>query len=80
MPELMNLLNELLPLVTTDMTDEDLLTFAASLAASLPELDVKTYGVPSDGNYKNVTINGMAVLVPDLYEIKKLIFEEYLPM
>lgn len=80
MPELMNLLNELLPLVTTDMTDEDLFMFAASLAASLPELDVKTYGVPSDGNYRNATIDGMAVLVPDLYEIKKLIFEEYLPM
>lgn len=80
LPELMNLVNELLPLVTTDMTDEDLLMFAASLAASLSELKIETYGVPSEGNYKNATINGMAVLVPDLYEIKKLIFEKYLPL
>lgn len=80
LPELMNLVNELLPLVTTDMTDEDLLAFAASLAASLSELKIETYGVPSEGNYKNAKINGMAVLVPDLYEIKKLIFEEYLPI
>lgn len=80
LPELMNLFNELLPLVTTDMADEDMLMFAASLAASLSDLKIETYSVPSDGNYKNATINGMAVLVPDLYEIKKLIFEEYLPI
>lgn len=80
MPELMSLVSEILPLVTTDMSNEDLLSFAASLAASLSELKIENYGVPSQGNYKNETINGMAVLVPNLYEIKKLIFEEYLPI
>lgn len=80
LPELMELVNEILPLMATDMTDEDLLSFAASFASSLSELKIENYGVPSDGNYKNATINGMAVLVPDLYEIKKLIFEEYLPL
>lgn len=80
LPELMDLVNEILPLISTDMQDDVLLSFAASLAASLSELEIEQYGVPSEGNYKNATINGMAVLIPDLYEIKKLIFEEYLPL
>lgn len=80
MAELMSLVGEILPLMTTDMSDDVLLSFAANLASSLSELKIENYGVPSQGNYKNATINGMAVLVPDLYEIKKLIFEEYLPL
>ena len=63
-----------------DMAEDVLLSFAANLAASLSELEIEQHGVPSEGNYKNATINGMAVLVPDLYEIKKLVFEEYLPL
>ena len=76
----MGLVNQILPLMTTDMADDELMSFAFNLAMSLSELKIETYGVPSDGNYQNATINGMAVLVPDLYEIKKLIFEEYLPL
>ena len=78
--ELMTLVSEILPLMTTDMTEEELMSFAFNLASSLSELKIESYGVPSSGNYQNATINGMAVLVPDLYEIKKLIFEEYLPV
>ncbi len=78
--ELMGLVNEILPLMTTDMSEDVLMSFAFNLASSLSELKIENYGVPSEGNYKNATINGMAVLVPDLYEIKKLIFEEYLPL
>jgi LCP family protein required for cell wall assembly len=78
--ELMTVVGEILPLMTTDMTDEELMSFAFNLASSLSELKIENYGVPSSGNYQNATINGMAVLVPDLYEIKKLIFEEYLPV
>jgi len=78
--ELMTLVSEILPLMTTDMSEEELMSFAFNLASSLSELKIENYGVPSSGNYQNATINGMAVLVPDLYEIKKLIFEEYLPV
>lgn len=78
--ELMTLVSEILPLMTTDMTDDELMSLAFNLASSLSELKIENYGVPSSGNYQNATINGMAVLVPDLYEIKKLIFEEYLPV
>ena len=78
--ELMTLVSEILPLMTTDMTNDELMSLAFNLASSLSELKIENYGVPSSGNYQNATINGMAVLVPDLYEIKKMIFEEYLPV
>lgn len=79
--ELAVLVNEILPLLTTDMTDEELMSFAATIyASSFSRVTTESYSIPSSGNYKNARINGMAVLVPDLYKIKKLLFEEYLPL
>lgn len=78
--ELAMFFNEILPLMSTDMTEDEIMSLALTCASSFSELKIKSYAVPSEGNYKNATIRGMAVLVPDLYEIKKLIFEEYLPI
>lgn len=72
--------SEIFPLMSTDMTDDEVMTLALTLASSFGELKTQSYSIPSQGNYENATIRGMAVLVPNLYEIKKLIFEEYLPM
>ena len=78
--ELAAFFGEILPLMTTDMTDDEMMSLAFTYAASFSELQTESYIVPAEGTYKNAMIKGMAVLVPDLYEIKKLIFEEYLPM
>lgn len=78
--ELAMFFSEILPLMSTDMNDDEIMTFALTLASSFQNLEIQSYSIPSQGNYKNETIRGMAVLVPDLYEIKKLIFEEFLPM
>lgn len=78
--ELAMFFSEIFPLMSTDMTDDEIMTLALTLASSFSELKTQSYSVPSQGNYENATIRGMAVLVPDLYEIKKLIFEEYLPL
>ncbi len=78
--ELAIFFNEILPLMSTDMTEDKIMSLALTYASSFSELKIKSCAVPSEGNYKNATIRGMAVLVPDLYEIKKLIFEEYLPI
>lgn len=77
--EIIDLVNEVLPLMTTDMTNSDIMSLAIKYAPSLASLRIETYGVPSNGNYKAAMIRGMAVKVPDLYKIKKAIFEEYLP-
>lgn len=78
--ELAGLFSEILPMMSTDMTDDEIMTFALTLASSLSEIKTQSYSIPAEGTYKNATIRGMAVLVPDLEKIRELIFEEYLPM
>lgn len=78
--ELLELVDALLPLVTTDMSNSQITSLALKYAPSLASLNITTHSVPAKGTYRSAMIRGMAVLVPDLYEIKKLIFEEYLPV
>lgn len=78
--ELLGLVDELLPIIATDMTNTQITSLAVKYAPVLAGLNIQTYSVPPKGAYKNAMIRGMAVLVPDLYTIKKTIFEEYLPM
>lgn len=78
--ELMGLVNTVLPLVTTDMSNYQITSLAMQYAPALANLKMSTYSVPADGTYSHAMIRGMAVLVPDLYEVKKILFEEYLPL
>ena len=78
--ELAGLFSEIFPMMSTDMTDDEIMTFALTLASSLSEIKTQSYSIPAEGTYKNATVRGMAVLVPDLEKIRELIFEEYLPM
>lgn len=78
--EILGLVDELLPIVTTDMSNVQITSLAVKYAPSLASLGIETYSVPPKGTYKSAMIRGMAVLVPDRYAIRKIIFEEYLPM
>ena len=78
--ELLDLVNEILPILTTDMSNGDIMSLAVKYAPAVASLNLETHSVPSDGNFKHAMIRGMAVKVPDLYLNKKKIFEEYLPM
>ncbi len=78
--ELLGLVNTILPMITTDMTNVQITSLAVKYAPSLINLKISTYHVPASGSYKNAMVRGMAVLVPDLAEVKKAIFEDYLPL
>ena len=78
-PELLDLVDEILPILTTDMSNGNIMSLAVKYAPAVASLKIETHSVPSSGNYKAAMIRGMAVKVPDLYENKKAIFEEYLP-
>lgn len=80
LPKLAMFFSEILPLMATDMTQDEMMNLALTFASSFQNVETESYIVPAEGTYENAMIRGMAVLVPDLYEIKKLIFEEYLPM
>ena len=64
--QLTELFNRLLPLMTTDMTDGEIADCLAQILPILPELEVTSQTIPAQGTYKNVSVRGMAVLVPDL--------------
>lgn len=65
--QLMNLVNEVLPHVSTDMSSTQMLSYAASaVQVYLSGAEITTGRIPADGMYSNAEIKGMQVLVPDL--------------
>ena len=65
--ELNLLLQHALPMITTDLEDAEMLSYALELFPMLPELEVKTLRIPKDGTFENTVIDGMWVMLPDLY-------------
>ena len=61
-----SLITTVLPMITTDMSNGDMLEIAAKIVPILPELQVTTQYIPAEGTYTYASIHGMSVLVPDL--------------
>ena len=64
--ELSNLVTTMLPMISTNMKDEDITNYMMKILPILSELQITTQHIPVDGSYRSVYIRGMAVLVPDL--------------
>ena len=67
------LITEVLPMITTDMSNVDMLEVAAKIVPILTELQVTTQYIPAEGTYKYASIHGMSVLVPDLAANRQLL-------
>ena len=63
---MMNLAEEIFPMITTDMSNADILTYLAKFAPMLSELEIKTQQIPGSDSYRSAMIRGMSVLVPDV--------------
>lgn len=61
----LDLVDEIFPLVTTDMSNGDIISLAIDLY-SMDIAQVEQYRIPADGTFTPMYIRGMAVLVPDL--------------
>jgi len=67
MADLLNLINDVLPLVTTDLTDAQIISYATTgLAALANGGEIQSARIPADDAHYTAMINGMSVLVPDL--------------
>lgn len=77
--QLLSLMDEILPLITTDMSNSDITSLALKYASSLPSIQIESHYVPGDGCYTYAKIRGMSVLVPDLSKVRTALREEYLP-
>ncbi len=78
--ELLNLMYNALPYLTTDLTDSEILSLAYRLLPLVPSLSIGTYTVPANNAYYNASIRGMSVLVPYLQTIRDQLESEYLPL
>lgn len=71
--ELNKLLQKMLPMLTTDMSNAQILGYALDIFPMLGQLEMVTQRVPAEGTYSDAVINGMMVLKVDLEENRKLL-------
>ena len=64
--ELTPMLNDLLPMITTDLNPGQILLCALELLPNLSVMETVSQRIPADGTAADQTINGMSVLVADM--------------
>ena len=64
--EMLGLLDDVLPLITTDLSQTEVLSYVAALFPMLSECEIVTQHIPVQGGYYDATIRGMQVLVPNM--------------
>ena len=64
--EMIGLLDDILPLITTDLTQGEILSYVSALFPMLSECEIVTQHIPVQGGYYDATIRGMQVLVPNM--------------
>ncbi len=78
--ELLSLVDTVLPMITTDLSNFQITSLAVKYAPALAGLQITTQFVPEKGCYREAKVRGMSVLIPDITGIRKLLNEEYLPL
>ena len=64
--EMIGLLDDILPLITTDMEQNEILSYVVTLFPLLADSEIVTQHIPVQGGYYDATIRGMQVLVPNM--------------
>lgn len=71
---MLNIANEIFPLITTDLTNTQIMDFAKNFSV-LTSRDLQQCHLPDNGAYKSQTIRSMSVLVPDIEKNKKVLWK-----
>ena len=69
----LSLLDDILPMITTDMNDIKIIAYATELFPMLSGADIVSQRIPADGSYSGKMINGMSVLVADMEASRQLL-------
>ncbi len=77
MSQINDLIDEILPLITTDMTNMEIVSYAAELFPMLSESTISSCTIPAEGTYSFNTIDSMAVIVAD-FDANRSILKETL--
>ena len=78
--DLLGLLDQALPNLTTDLTNSQIYAIAAKMFGLFGKAEINTYHIPPDGTFSYVFIRGMSVLFPDLKAIRDLLANQYMPL
>ena len=73
MLKMLGIVDDVLPMVTTDMTNTEILGYATSLLPLLSGSRIENQRIPADGDYAYAMIDGMSVLKPDLEACRQLL-------
>ena len=73
------LLNNLLPLVATDMTNSEILGYATQLFPLLSKGDLVTQRIPIDGSYQLTYVGALDVVLPDLEVNREFLLNTLMP-
>ena len=66
MTELLGLLDDILPMVTTDLTEDEILGYFMDFFPMLSDAEIVSKRIPADDAFYGAKIDGMSVLVPDI--------------
>ncbi len=72
------LLNDVLPMISTDLGAGEIMGYALELFPMLSGANIQQQRIPANGCFRNQNIDGMAVLVPDLEASRELLAETLL--
>ena len=73
LPELAGLVDDLLPMISTDLGATRLFSLAVDILPNLSALELSSQYVPAPGTYTDETIDGMAVLVADPEVVRQML-------
>ncbi len=78
--QIKNVIEQALPMVTTDMTNMELIDYALEVLPLLKDLKINTQQIPADGTFTDAAVEGVGlVLVPNLGANRRIL-EEYTVM
>lgn len=78
MTKMLGLLDDILPMVTTDMDYDQMTGYVMDFYPMLSDCTIVTQRIPADGAYKLTMIDGMSVLLPDLVKNRELLIDSLL--
>lgn len=70
---LLNLLEEIMPLITTNMSQSEIIGYATELFPILSGAEMVSQRIPADGAYDLRMIDGMSVVVADMDKARQLL-------
>lgn len=72
---ILNLLEQIMPMITTDMKPEQLVSYATELFPMLSSAKIVSQSIPAKGQFKDARIDNKLVLVADMNAARKLLQE-----